>query len=47
MIDQAIHQPEDTFAEITDEITMPFAKEKDDMIIGIRVFRFETALTGI
>ena len=44
MIDQAIHQPEDTFAEITDEITMPFAKEKDDMIIGIRCIPFRDRL---
>ena len=44
MIDQAIHQPEDTFAEITDEINMSFSKEKEDMIIGIRCIPFRDRL---
>lgn len=44
MIDQAIHQPEDTFAEITDEITMPVTKERDDMIIGVRCIPFRDRL---
>ena len=44
MIDQAIHQPEDTFAEITDEITMPSLKEKDDRIIGVRCIPFRDRL---
>jgi len=44
MIDQAIHQPEDTFAEITDEIAMPFSKEKQDMIIGVRCIPFRDRL---
>jgi len=44
MIDKAINQPADTFAEITDEITMPFSKEKGDMIIGIRCIPFRDRL---
>ena len=44
MIDQAIHQPEDIFAEITDEITMPSTKESDDMIIGVRCIPFRDRL---
>ena len=44
MIDKAIHQPEDTFAEITDEIAMPFSKEKQDMIIGVRCIPFRDRL---
>ena len=44
MIDQAIHQPEDIFAEITDEITMPFSKKKDEMIIGVRCIPFRDRL---
>ena len=44
MIDQAIKQPADTFAEITDEMTMPFSKEKEEMIIGIRCIPFRDRL---
>jgi len=44
MIDQAITQPEDTFAEITDEITMPFSKGKEDIIIGVRCIPFRDRL---
>ncbi|WP_300463607.1 response regulator [Desulfobacula sp.] len=45
MIDQAINQPESTFAEITDEITMPFSKESEgDVIIGVRCLPFRDRL---
>ncbi|MCK5542497.1 MAG: response regulator [Desulfobacterales bacterium] len=44
MIDQAINEPADTFAEITDEITIPFSKEKDDIIIGVRCIPFRDRL---
>jgi signal transduction histidine kinase len=44
IIDQAINQPEDTFAEITDEITLPRFKEKDDIIIGVRSIPFRDRL---
>ncbi|MDA3788500.1 MAG: response regulator [Desulfobacula sp.] len=44
MIDQAINQPEGTLAEITDEITMPFSKEKEDIIIGVRCIPFRDRL---
>ena len=44
MINQAIKQPADTFAEITDEMTMPFSKEKEEMIIGIRCIPFRDRL---
>ncbi|WP_457551164.1 ATP-binding response regulator [Desulfobacula sp.] len=44
IIDQAIHQPEDTFAEITDEITLPFSKEDNDIIIGVRCIPFRDRL---
>lgn len=44
MIDQAIHQPEDTFAEITDEITMPFSKENGEIIIGVKCIPFRDRL---
>ncbi|WP_299978124.1 response regulator [Desulfobacula sp.] len=44
MIDQAIEQPEDIFAEITDEITMPTSTKKDDMIIGVRCIPFRDRL---
>ncbi len=44
MIDQAINQPVDTFAEITDEITMPFSKENEDIIIGVRCIPFRDRL---
>ena len=44
MINQAIHQPVDTFAEITDEMTIPSSKEKKEMIIGIRCIPFRDRL---
>jgi len=44
MIDQAINQPEDILAEITDEITMPFSKEKEEIIIGVRCIPFRDRL---
>ncbi len=44
MIDQAINQPEDTLSEITDEITMPFSKEKEEIIIGVRCIPFRDRL---
>lgn len=44
MIDQAIHQPGDTFAEITDEIAMPLSNENPDMIIGVRCIPFRDRL---
>jgi two-component system, OmpR family, phosphate regulon sensor histidine kinase PhoR len=44
IIDQAINQPEDTFAEITDEITLPASKEKDEIIIGVRSIPFRDRL---
>lgn len=44
MIDQAIHQPCDTFAEITDELTIPFSNGKEEMIIGIRCIPFRDRL---
>jgi PAS domain S-box-containing protein len=44
MIDQAIAQPQGTFAEITDEITFPFSDEKDEIIIGVRCIPFQDRL---
>jgi PAS domain S-box-containing protein len=44
MIERAIHQPEDIFAEITDEMVVPFSKGKDEMIIGIRSIPFRDRL---
>ncbi|MBU8849438.1 MAG: response regulator [Desulfobacterales bacterium] len=44
MIDQAIHQPKDIFAEITDDITITFPEEKDDIIIGVRCIPFRDRL---
>ncbi len=44
MIDQAIRQPPDSYAEITDEMTLPFSKGKEDMIIGIRCIPFRDRL---
>jgi PAS domain S-box-containing protein len=47
MIDQAINQPESTFAEITGEIAMPFSKEPEaeaEAIIGVRCLPFRDRL---
>jgi PAS domain S-box-containing protein len=44
MIDQAIGQPEDTFAEITDEITLPGSKADEHLIIGVRCIPFRDRL---
>jgi len=44
MIDEAIEQPEDIFAEITDEITMSFVNKEDDIIIGVRCIPFRDRL---
>lgn len=44
MIDQAIKQPEGSFAEITDEISPPFSNEKDEIIIGVRCIPFQDRL---
>ncbi len=42
MIDQAINQPEDTFAEITEEISMSFDQEVK--VIGVRCIPFRDRL---
>jgi PAS domain S-box-containing protein len=44
MIDQAINQPEGAFAEITDEISMPFSTGKEGVIIGARCIPFRDRL---
>jgi len=42
VIDRAVHQPENTFSEITEEIIIP--KGKDEIIIGIRCIPFQDRL---
>ncbi len=44
MIDQAIDQPEDSYAEITEEITIPGDSDKEEIIIGIRCIPFRDRL---
>ncbi|MCP4020354.1 MAG: response regulator, partial [Desulfobacteraceae bacterium] len=44
MIDQAIDQPEKTFVEITDEITIKDAKTQNDTILGARCIPFRDRL---
>ena len=44
MIEKAMNQPEDTFAEITEEITVPGDKDGQEMIIGMRCIPFRDRL---
>lgn len=44
MIDQAISQPEDTFAEITEELVFPLAENKTPSVIGVRCLPFRDRL---
>ncbi len=44
MIDQAIAQPEDVFAEITDEITVQCPEREENIIIGARCIPFRDRL---
>jgi len=44
MIDQAIHQSEEIFTEITDEIDMTLSKDEETMTIGIRCIPFRDRL---
>ncbi|MDD9305096.1 MAG: response regulator [Desulfobacter sp.] len=44
MIDKAIAQPEEAFAEITEEIKVALDKDKEEMIIGIRCIPFRDRL---
>ncbi len=44
MIDQAIAQPGDQFAEITDEITLAAEGDQDERVIGIRCIPFRDRL---
>lgn len=44
IIDQAIHQPEDTFSEITEEFTLPSSKEGSEICIGVRCIPFRDRL---
>ncbi len=44
MIDKAIDQPEDTFAEITEEVTVPTGNDQEDIVIGIRCIPFRDRL---
>lgn len=44
MIDRALVQPPDTFAEITDEINMQFLNEEEEKIIGVRCIPFRDRL---
>ncbi|MBT3388378.1 MAG: response regulator [Desulfobacula sp.] len=44
MIDQAINQPENTFAEISDEITLPSSRKDENIIIGVRCIPFRDRL---
>ena len=44
MIDQAIEQPEDSLAEITDEITLSISPQKEDIITGVRCIPFRDRL---
>ncbi len=44
MIDKAIDQPQDTYAEITEEVTVPRGNDQEDIIIGIRCIPFRDRL---
>ena len=44
MIDKAITQPADSFAEITEEITVPGDADSEEIIIGIRCIPFRDRL---
>jgi len=44
MIDQAIAQPGDQFAEITDEITLAAEEDREEKVIGIRCIPFRDRL---
>jgi PAS domain S-box-containing protein len=44
MIDKAIDQPEDAYAEITEEVTVPTGNDQEDVVIGIRCIPFRDRL---
>ncbi|MEH0022575.1 MAG: response regulator [Desulfobacter sp.] len=44
MIDKATDQPEDAFAEITEEITVPAGGDQDGIVIGVRCIPFRDRL---